>query len=190
MLQTLEIGDPFTQSEVLDTLAKVQNHVAQEFGSLSVEQFFYHTPGVWSAAENLQHLITSTDAVARGLGFPKLVLRTRFGKADQPSRHYAEVRQVYQTALANGGAASGPFIPELDNHPADPQAEQGRLLQAWQKSAAALVKAAQSWKDSDLDSIRLPHPLIGLLTVREMLLWNIYHDLHHLDDVRRLLEAA
>src|SRR5690606_12513808 len=106
------------------------------------------------------------------------------------SRHYADVRQVYQTALANGGAASGPFIPELDNHPADPQAEQARLLQAWQKSGAALVKAAQSWKDTDLDRIRLPHPLIGLLTVREMLLWNIYHDLHHLDDVRRLLETA
>src|SRR5690606_41853611 len=52
------------------------------------------------------------------------------------SRHYADVRQVYQTALANGGAASGPFIPELDNHPADPQAEQARLLQAWQKSGA------------------------------------------------------
>lgn len=186
MLKTLEIVDPFMRAEVIDTLQKVNAHLANELGRLSPQPFFYHVPGVWSAAENLQHLITSVDATTRGLSFPKIALRTRFGKSDQPSRHYAEVREVYQAALANGGVASGQFVPQLDNHPDDPPGEQARLLQAWKDSSAALVQAARKWNDSQLDSIRLPHPLIGLLTVRELLLWTIYHNLHHLEDARRL----
>jgi hypothetical protein len=189
MLQSIDAGDPFTSAEIFDRLEQVNTHLASEFGRLATQQFFYHTPGVWSPAENLQHLIISVDATNRGLSLPRLVLRTRFGKADKPSRHYAEVKAVYQEALDNGGAASGQFRPQTDNHPDDPQAEQARLVEEWKKSSAALIQTAQKWNDGQLDSIRLPQPLIGLMTARELLIWTICHDLHHLDDVRRLLKA-
>lgn len=189
MPQVLEAGDPFTRTELLAKLQEVNAYVADELGKLTPQQFFYHTPGVWSPAENLQHLIISVETITRALSLPKLVLRTRFGKADQPSRRYDEMRTLYQTALANGGAASGPYIPQVDNHPDDPQGEQARLVQNWIESSAVLVKTARKWNDNQLDTIRLPHPLIGLLTVRELLGWTIYHNLHHLDDVRRLMEG-
>jgi hypothetical protein len=190
MMQVLDAGDPYSHAEIIDKLQHVNGHIASEFGKLTTQQFFTHTPGVWSPAENLQHLIISVDATTRGLSLPKLVLRTRFGTADQPSRRYNEVKAVYQKALNNGGAASGQFIPQTDNHPDDPQAEQARLVQSWTDSSAALVRTARKWNETQLDSIRLPHPLIGLLTARELLAWTIYHNLHHLDDVRRLLEST
>jgi hypothetical protein len=36
----------------------------------------------------------------------------------------------------------------------------------------------------------MPHPLIGALTVREMLLFCVFHERHHLKVVRGRLEAG
>jgi hypothetical protein len=36
-----------------------------------------------------------------------------------------------------------------------------------------------------LDRLRLPHPGLGLLTVREMLLFTLYHNTHHVLGVER-----
>lgn len=36
-----------------------------------------------------------------------------------------------------------------------------------------------SWTEQDLDTVLLPHPLLGKLTVREMLYFTIYHAQHH-----------
>jgi hypothetical protein len=37
----------------------------------------------------------------------------------------------------------------------------------------------KKFSEDDLDSIRLPHPLLGKLTVREMLYFAVYHVGHH-----------
>jgi len=36
-----------------------------------------------------------------------------------------------------------------------------------------------------LDKFMLPHPLLGKLAVREMLFFTMYHNLHHVNNVRR-----
>jgi hypothetical protein len=41
-----------------------------------------------------------------------------------------------------------------------------------------------TWSEDDLDNHRLPHPLLGKLTVREMLFFTLYHIQHH------MIEAA
>jgi hypothetical protein len=43
---------------------------------------------------------------------------------------------------------------------------------------------------SALDRWRLPHPLLGRLTVREMLFFTLCHNRHHLEGVRRKLAAG
>jgi uncharacterized damage-inducible protein DinB len=40
-----------------------------------------------------------------------------------------------------------------------------------------------------LDRLRLPHPALGKLTVREMLFFTIYHNIHHVENVVRRLSA-
>jgi hypothetical protein len=50
---------------------------------------------------------------------------------------------------------------------------------------ADLVAQAGRWSEADLDACRLPHPLLGRLTVREMLLFTQYHEVHHVANVER-----
>lgn len=185
----VEISDPFTKQEILQTLEEVNQTITAYFRALSPDQFFAHPPGVWSPAENLDHLVLAVKALLRGTRLPHLLIRTRFGNPTQPSRHYAEIRATYREKLANGGAAGGSVLPTVGDQPADAKAVQASLLAEWTKTANELIESAETWEEADLDSYQLPHMLLGLMTVRELLLWTIYHNLHHLNDTQPTLES-
>jgi len=53
------------------------------------------------------------------------------------------------------------------------------LLEQWSKASSELVLVAEKWNESELDGYLLPHPLIGKLTIREMLFFTMYHNLRH-----------
>ncbi len=53
------------------------------------------------------------------------------------------------------------------------------LLNEFSTASAELVSVAEKWTEDDLDRFLLPHPLIGKLTIREMLFFTIYHNLRH-----------
>ena len=55
---------------------------------------------------------------------------------------------------------------------------------------AGVDRAIGKWSEEKLDALQLPHPLLGNLTVREMLLFTLYHQRHHIDVVRRRLSEA
>ncbi len=58
-------------------------------------------------------------------------------------------------------------------------ANKDEVLGIWKKSSADLAAALGMWTEQELDEYQLPHPLIGNLTVREMLFFTIYHSLRH-----------
>jgi hypothetical protein len=69
--------------------------------------------------------------------------------------------------------------------PRDAEAWRARLMTAHRNANASLVKALDGWRDADLDRYRLPHPLLGRLSIREMALFALYHGVHHVDNVKR-----
>ena len=52
----------------------------------------------------------------------------------------------------------------------------------------AVHTTTHSWGELALDRYRLPHPLLGRLTVREMLLFTLYHSVHHFNLVSTRVE--
>jgi len=47
------------------------------------------------------------------------------------------------------------------------------------ESKQELVSVAEKWNEDELDQYQLPHPILGKLTIREMLYFTIYHNLRH-----------
>ncbi|MEO8610915.1 MAG: DinB family protein [Chloroflexota bacterium] len=186
----VEIGDPFSKVEILATLRMVNQTVAEYFAGLSPEVFFAHPVGVWSPAENVEHLCLSGGARIEPLSGSREALRQQYGVAERPSRHYAEIRETYRNFLANGGVAGPTVTPHIDDHPADAKASQDALLAKYRQVCQAIVTAAEGWSETDLDTFQMEHRLLGILTVREMLLWMTYHNLHHMEDARRLVEGG
>jgi hypothetical protein len=184
----MDMSEPFAKAEIESSLRAVDRDIAAFFGSLAPEEFVLREGEAWTPAEHVLHLCKTTNAVARGFGMPRLVLRLRFGRAKSPSRSYAQVRDAYRTTLAAGGKAPAPFVPPPENPTGDDiEGRRTDILGKWARANDRLRGAVSGWNETSLDRIALPHPLLGKLTAREMLLFTLYHDRHHVDAAKRRL---
>lgn len=169
------------RASLLDSLISEERDVAEFFRSLSPEEFVLRVGDAWTPAEHLQHLNTAVSAVARGLSISPWILRLRFGRAERPSRTFVELRDDYRDRLARGGRASGRFVPPREElSPEQTTIRQTQLLARWQRVNSRLMTSLDRWSEDDLDRIRLPHPILGKITAREMVYFVIYHGHHHI----------
>lgn len=175
---------PRTHAEIMLALTRSKQDVAGFFGAIDAHRFFAHPDGVWSAAENLDHLIKAVKPLATALRLPKLLTRVAFGGARPEARSYDDIVQAYKEQLQQGGAASGRVLPSIETQSADVQRE---LLTEWRTTNDKLLDTLRSWSDDTLDQQQLPHPLLGKLSVREMLFFTLYHNGHHVAQAREVL---
>ncbi len=137
--------------------------------------------GKWSALENVEHINKSITPLARFLTVPKETLGAKFGLSGGTSRTFDEVLAQYHAYLAKGGASTAAFLPSP---------EAGNLADAvalGTGSLNALTAALGNWTEDELDKYICPHPVLGNLTVREMLYFTIFHAQHHAGSVEKML---
>lgn len=166
-----------TKDQIRDAWESLYDESLQVFGSVSESDFTAERDGRWTLAKNLDHLTRSGLAVAKALALPKFLIRLLFGKSSQ-SRSLPEIRDTYLQVLADGGEARGRFKPTGTE-------SQANALREWEHCSRLLMDNLNRWSESQLDTLRLPHPLLGKLTVREMLFFTLYHTQHHLQNVRQ-----
>lgn len=165
-------------------LLQAGQEAATYFGSLPPAVYFTGSDERWSPAHHARHLTLSNRPLTQALRLPRLALLAVGGRAEngRVSRDFATMRETYLAALKAGARASGRFLPTLEGG-------QDAGVTELQASVEALSAAAARWPDADLDGLTLPHPVLGKLTLREMLYFAVYHHSHHLEGVRRLLES-
>lgn len=129
----------------------------------------------WTTGQELDHLVRCASPVNLALSLPKIALRLRFGKRTHTPRDYDGVVKTYQDVLANGGKAGGPYIP-----PTVALAKKANLLQKFNHEKQKMLKLIHKWDDTALDNRVILHPLIGKMTIREILFFTVYHTQHHL----------
>ncbi len=127
----------------------------------------------WSAGEQLQHIYLSVRPVNLAMLIPKFILRFLFGKPHQ-NRTYEELVVTYQKSLLNGGKAGSQFIPKNVSI-----GKRKILIDDLTRLINSLNEKIERLSEQDLDKYILPHPLIGKISIREMLYFTIYHVQHH-----------
>lgn len=185
---SIRAGDPRTHAELLAAFDAVHAEVGAYWRSLPLEVFVSRIGPKWSPAENVRHLALSDRAVTRGFRAPPDALVARFGAADRPSRSFLDIAREY---VDLGGRLVAP--PALEPSLGDPAATESfrdRVLADGDEAAADWRAAFAGWPEEALDRARMPHPLMGLLTLREFAGWVVHHHAHHANTVRRLLRAA
>jgi hypothetical protein len=158
------------QQQLLDSHAVFIRRIA----AMSHHDFLQSNNGKWTAGQQLEHIVKSVRPIKLALTLPRIFLKMTFGKANRPSRTYAALVEKYQAKLAEGGVAPTRFVPkavELD--------DRNRLLNKLQSLIDSLVALINKFSEEQLDLLILPHPLLGKLTLREMLCFTIYHVGHH-----------
>jgi hypothetical protein len=142
--------------------------------SLDEADYCFAPQRKWSAGQQLDHICRSVAPVNMAFGLPGFVLRLLFGKANRPSLSYEDLVKKYQAKLAAGGRASKPFIPEKAEWE-----KREKLLHRLGFLIAGLRRKVEKTTENQLDTCILPHPLLGKITLREMLYFTIYHVQHH-----------
>lgn len=167
------------KNEIAKGLQTEFDAVCAWFEAQSESDFNSGPEGKWTAAQHLDHLVRSANPVNLAMRMPKLALRKMFGVAGHESKSFDGVVSVYKEKLGQGGAASGRFLPKESEG-----VIKTKTLQSLKKEGERLVVITSKWTESDLDKYALPHPLIGKMTVREMLQFTIYHMQHHLNALK------
>lgn len=142
--------------------------------SLSESEFVTSVNNKWTPGQHFEHIYLSVSPLTMALKLPVFILKFRFGKANRPSKDYDALVKKYHDKLEKGGAASGRFIPKPILFE-----QREELKQKLSRTVAGLCKAVEAYAESKLDHYILPHPLLGMLTIREMLYFTIYHVEHH-----------
>jgi hypothetical protein len=172
--------DRLNKTQIISLLQQKHASFLAYINGLSEEQFLYSHSQKWTAGQQLQHIHLSVRPVALGLSLPKVLLRLLFGKARRSSRTFEALKTTYLGELENGAQSSRPFIPKsvaLKQRQAIANALTGKVN--------SLCSKIESFSEDDLDSLILPHPVLGKLTMREMLYFTIYHVEHHEALVRK-----
>ena len=164
---------------IIEALEAEHERGVEYWAKYSTAEFFRPMGSHWSAAEHVRHLTRSMTPLLPALRLPKLGLRVAFGSPSGPSRSEEQIRAVYSAALAAGGQ-SGRFAPPPEKYPPD-QGRRDRIMDTHSETLRGLTQAMERWSDEDLDRLRMPHPLLGKLTVREMMLFTLIHNGHHVE---------
>jgi hypothetical protein len=161
-----------TKQEIIQKLSEGFIIIEKTINHSHSEILFQQKDNKWSALQNVQHLILSVKPLNLAFTLPNFALLF-FGKLNRDPRSYEEMVDKYHQKLVEGGVSTEQFTPkkELSN--------KADLIEQFKTVNDIFLKKINDFTEEDLDKYLLPHPLLGKLTLREMLYFTIYHTLHH-----------
>jgi len=162
------------RQELINQLSENHQRFIHYIQSLTDDEFTFSNNGKWTAGQQLEHIILAVKPLAQGLQLPPFLIKLFFGKANRASKTYDELIAKYLEKLKNGGKASGRFIPKEITIE-----KKEKLIRSLKSNVNKLNKQLEKFSEYELDTLILPHPLLGKLTVREMMYFTIYHVVHH-----------
>lgn len=170
------------QAEIFSELQVKHTSFIDYVNSLDETSFNFSHNEKWTAGQQLAHIDLSLKPLAKVLFFPKFILKRKFGRANRESKSYQALKEKYVMKLQGGGTANTAFRPE-----AIKVDQRKKIIEDIERSLERIYRRAGRYSEADLDFYILPHPLLGKLTIREMLYFTIYHVQHHEEITKRNL---
>ena len=179
-----------TRREIVEALEAAHEAALDYWSQYELTTFFSPMGEHWPASDHLRHLTRSMTPLLPVLRVPRLALRVAFGSPEQPSRSIEAIGTLYAAALRSG-ATAGRYTPRPDGSAHD-QIRRDSIMDAHSETLRGLTQAMERWSEAQLDTHQLPHPLLGRLTVREMMLFTLLHNRHHVAvaEQRRVASAT
>ena len=168
------------KNNLIEQLKKAFGELENTASQFDDTRFFERSAnGKWSAAENVEHLILSVKPLIGLFSNPNIMLE-KWGKSNRVSESYDNVVARYLDRIGNIGPGLPAYTPKNLPSPKKELIDRLALVNAdFVEKASLLTKA-------ELDEYQIPHPVIGLLTAGEFLVFTHYHTLRHKAAMERL----
>ena len=173
-----------TKQTILDAFGNANNEIEDFFSTMPLDSFVGQSSTEWHGAQILEHLVKLIEAIATGLALPKEFIRKKGGYPEKVSGSFEDIRGRYLQALADGAQSPEAYYPPDRSIAMDGTAYKQQLLATWRSANDQLRRNIESWTEVELDQYLLLHPLLGKMTVREVLFCALCHNQGHLDSER------
>jgi len=139
--------------------------------------------GKWTSGQQALHLLQSIKPLNDVLSLPRFWYKYAYGLNNRELRDYDTIVQRYLQRLEdykkNPRKASKILrIPKLK--------DKRYILNRLQVESKKLQYKTRRISDKNLDTLVLPHPIMGKMPVRELLMWTAYHAEHHTKQLQEL----
>lgn len=162
------------KAEIIEQLQLKYKEFVAFISALSMASYQYRFEQKWTAAGQLAHIIISIKPLVQVFSMDKSLIAQTFGTTGRVGESYEELTRSYLQKLEVGGKAPERFLPP---------AEITESRQAMCEKLTALINTLsikiESFSEAELDTLCIPHPLLGSISLREMLYNAIYHVQHH-----------
>ncbi|HIE41466.1 MAG TPA: DinB family protein [Candidatus Aenigmarchaeota archaeon] len=167
------------------TIELIENHLnfSNYIAGLSVNDYEFSYQNKWNAGQHLDHIIKSVAVLTKAFGVPKFILKSKFGIANRASRSSDDLIERYLEKLKTAKPTPSRFQPVIINF-----SKREKTISLLHKKVDKLCKRAMKFSEKDLDYYILPHPLLGKLTLIELLYFTNYHVKHHGELLKKALK--
>lgn len=172
-----------TKSALIEQFCKKHEEFSAYINSLSDVDFMFIHKDKWSAGQQLEHVYLCVAPFTYALASKEFV-EQKFGKVNRPIWSYEEVVIRYTNALQNGGKAPERFVPSMVE-----LNKKEELTNALKETLKVITQHWENFSETELDTLMLPHPLLGNMTIREMFYLMSDHAIHHLDQTKKNLNT-
>ncbi len=135
----------------------------------------------WSTSQHFLHLKDSIQLLNKALGYPEFILKYKFGTCNRPTRDYENVSKNYLQKLSENQERARNFNKDLAKPLLNDKVS---LLSNIEKQQKKLQKKVLKSSDKNLDTLLIPHPLMGKMTLREIIMWTAFHTEHHTETLK------
>jgi len=164
-------------------LVEKHNTFADYVLSLNETHFNFALPEKWNAGQHLQHILISVARLGKAIDNPKFVISLEEAGLKREGMSYEALIAVYLEFIKKGAKASAPFVPELVTIEQRPQ-----LVKDVQAAVTELCLKLDAYSEQQLNELTIPHPLLGRITLREMIYFTIKHAEHHYELTKQYLQ--
>jgi hypothetical protein len=105
-----------------------------------------------------------------------------FGVNKNDNRSFEHLQQLYKNALEGGAKAPTIYIPKPVAYN-----EKDNLIQKYQSLNQSVIDKLNNHTQFELDRYRLPHPILGKVSLGELANFTSFHTSHHFESLKSKL---
>lgn len=158
------------KQELIDAFIANHKDVTNYILSLPADKLDVSVNGKWPPRQQLGHIYLTIVPFTRALTSKEFIAE-KFGRAERAGWDMDTVRANY---LQTSRKAPEVYDPAL-SAPTDIAELQEKI----ESTLTVIQQHFENYTEEDMDSLVLPHPLLGKLSIREMFYLMSYHPLHH-----------
>ena len=160
--------------DIINKLLTSHQQFIYYLNSLTELEFMQAINEKWTTGQQLMHINLSLTPILKLTGNIEMIKRMHFGNAENPSRSYKKMLEDYKFQMNKGVKTTAAFEPPLIDFD-----ERSFWIAQLMTGIIELSKNIVLLEENELDKYLLPHPVLGKLTLREMLYFTDFHCLHH-----------